>query len=368
MSWAAEEALRIDLGGGVERYHAVFCDPPYGISFMSKAWDDHGGPEAFQQQAKIWGEALLPLLRPGALVFMFAGTRMWHRLTCGMEDAGFKLWDTMMWLYGQGFPKAQDIAKMVGGQVTGLRADAAKLNKSIQEAGTGWVTSTRDPNTYGGDWAGYKTPQLKPAWEPILCFQAPKGGEKYANLALKYGSGCLNVDESRIGYVSDWDAKHQADICRGQENATNGVFFGGKGRSLASTNSPQGRYPANIVFDEESAAMLDEQTGILTSGKSKPEYRKNAKNNIYGQYKNEDMPINVIGDSGGASRFFYCAKAARSEREAGLELLEDIDYGHSPRTGAPCVGNKCCPLGTASNANVKSPSACTTNRRTRTRP
>jgi site-specific DNA-methyltransferase (adenine-specific) len=65
--------------------------------------------------------------------------------------------------------------------------------------------------------------------------------------------------------------------------------------------------------------MLDEQTGILTSGKSKPEYRKRAKNNVYGAYANDDMPINVIGDSGGASRFFYCSKASRKERDAGLE-------------------------------------------------
>lgn len=120
-------------------YHAIFCDPPYGMAFMGKEWDDIGGPQAFQQQAQLWGQAMLSLLYPGSLVFMFAGTRMWHRLASGMEDAGFKLWDTIMWLHGTGFPKNL---------------------------------------------------KLKPAWEPILCFRAPGAHSE---------SGFLNIDKARFG-------------------------------------------------------------------------------------------------------------------------------------------------------------------------
>src|ERR1700722_439756 len=153
------------------KYHAVLCDPPYGIAFMGKEWDDVGAPSAFQSQVKQWGEALLPLLYPGALVLMFGGTRTWHRLAAGMEDAGFQLWDTLMWLHGQGFPKGGDISKLIDKQ----------------------NSATSQP------WSGYKTPQLKPAWEPCLAFRAPRGNLTFADLALEFGSGALNIEGSRIG-------------------------------------------------------------------------------------------------------------------------------------------------------------------------
>ena len=222
VAWAEMETLF-----QVNKFHAVLCDPPYGIAFMGKEWDDPGGPVAFQAQAKQWGEAMLPLLYPGALVFMFAGTRMWHRLAAGMEDAGFHLWDTLMWLHGQGFPKAQDISKLIDKaqgnerkvigqrqdilqkQAADLRRGTRKIKESFDagapERNNGFVTVSADITTPGSEisapWAGHKTPQLKPAWEPILCFRAPMNGMKYAELALKYGSGCLNVDAGRIEYI-----------------------------------------------------------------------------------------------------------------------------------------------------------------------
>ncbi|KKL74514.1 hypothetical protein LCGC14_2064150, partial [marine sediment metagenome] len=87
------------------KFHAVLSDPPYGLKFMGKDWD--------RVSAKEWGDAMMPLLYPGAIVFMFGGTRTWHRLATGMEEAGFEMWDTFMWLHGQGFPKAQAIDKLI---------------------------------------------------------------------------------------------------------------------------------------------------------------------------------------------------------------------------------------------------------------
>ena len=107
LAWAKAEAQN----GG--KYHAVFCDPPYGIAFMGKGWDDVGEPAAFQELVKQWGDALLPLLYSGALVLVFGGTRTWHRLAAGLENSGFELWDTLLWLHGQGFPKGQDISKLI---------------------------------------------------------------------------------------------------------------------------------------------------------------------------------------------------------------------------------------------------------------
>src|ERR1035437_653130 len=114
VKWAAEYSG--------ERFHAVLCDPPYGIEFMGKSWDSPQGQ--LQDSFKGWGKALLPLLYPGALVFMFGGTRTWHRLAAGMEDAGFEMFDTITyvtasdprfqcgwleWMTGQGFPKSQSL-------------------------------------------------------------------------------------------------------------------------------------------------------------------------------------------------------------------------------------------------------------------
>jgi hypothetical protein len=170
LAWSVQEAERIKSGESAP-YHAVLCDPPYGIAFMGKEWDDAGGPEAFQVSAKFWGQALKPLLHPGALVFMFAGTRMWHRLAAGMEDAGFHLWDTLMWLHGQGFPKAQDISKLID-KSQGTKREVVGSVKKLQSFGHS------GNNCYGGDvdrgglmkltspaseisapWAGHKTPQ-----------------------------------------------------------------------------------------------------------------------------------------------------------------------------------------------------------------
>ena len=129
VTWAEMETLF-----QVNKFHAVLCDPPYGIAFMGKEWDDPGGPVAFQAQAKQWGKAMMPLLYPGALVFMFAGTRMWHRLAAGMEDAGFHLWDTIMWIHGQGFPKARDISKMIDNAQGNQREVVGVIKRSSIDA------------------------------------------------------------------------------------------------------------------------------------------------------------------------------------------------------------------------------------------
>ena len=305
VAWAADEDYRITFEGA-PKYHAILCDPPYGISFMGKKWDA-GGPEAFQATAKSWGEAIKPLLCPGALVFMFAGTRMWHRLAAGMEDAGFHLWDTLMWLHGQGFPKGQDISKLIdrahGNEREKLRQEkrtGKDLGTFGSYAGNNWVSAPGSEISV--PWAGHKTPQLKPAWEPVLAFRAPSQGKKYVELALEHGSGTLNVDSARIEYQSEADKASATP--QGECTAKPGALAGGTQhdgkRSTFERPELLGRYPANLVLDEEAAATLDSQSGR---------------------------------DTGGASRFFYCAKASRSERETGLEEFEP----HTVRTG--CAGD-----------------------------
>jgi len=241
---------------------------------MGKAWDSHRGPAAFQAQVRAWGEAMLPLLYPGAIVFMFGGTRTWHRLACGMEDAGFEMFDTLMFLHGQGFPKGGDISKLIdrknghGRRVKGKQVFGRKKRHS--------VTPLRPASAESAKWVGYKTPQLKPGWEPALCFRAPRGNLTYAELALKHGSGTLNVEGGRLPSES-WS--RSANGAPKHKHAYNPVY------RVNQNSSPAGLYPANVILDEATAPMVDAQRG-------------------------------------GASRFFYCAKASSRERNAGLAEFE----------------------------------------------
>lgn len=202
-------------------FDACFCDPPYGLSFMGKAWD-HGVPDS-----EVWAQ-VLRVLKPGAPLMAFGGTRTFHRLACAIEDAGFQLSDTLCWLHGQGFPKGHA--------------------------------------------------QLKPAWEPIT-------------LAWKKGPRVLAIDAARIGPPTNTirskgrNPNSASAFPHSDDSWTPRLTHAGR--------NDVGRWPANVLLDEEAAPALDAQSGILTSGSNPAKHR--------------------------ASRFFYCAKASRSERNAGLE-------------------------------------------------
>jgi len=307
-----------------EKFHAVLCDPPYGLEFMGQEWDapyksrwqdsqtpdktgrgswfGGGTPSSqkrvqyeasapYQQWTTEWAKALIPLLHPGALCFVFGGTRTWHRLACGLEDAGFQVWDTLMWLHGQGFPKAQDVGQMVEKKLTlGVarrpdrdRGGLTRNRWSGSEEGTlisdtgGDVPLTTDS---GKSWSGHKTAALKPAWEPIICAKAPMQGKTYAELALQHGSGALNVDGGRIGGVA--------------------------GRPSSPAN-PLDRYPANLAL---GCTCRD-----ATQYAGKPI-----------RHTDPNCPAFMLDEQAGKhrARFFYCAKASRSEREAGCEKLETV--------------------------------------------
>lgn len=274
---------------------------------MGKDWD--------VVSAKEWGEAMMPHLHPGALVLMFGGTRTWHKLASGMEDAGFEMWDTLMWLYGQGFPKGQDISKLIdkanGNErtVIGIKPGhedfagrTTRGHLDFKDGSEGfdrpWMHDDEKRELYhmqtapGSDlsapWSGWKTTALKPAWEPILAFKKPLDGT-YAAVAVKYGSGALNVDGGRIRLQDGDDPRLGGKGDWGTKSAAKNVYEGGyAGERVGS--SELGRYPANLILDEES--------GVLPS------------------------------------RFFYCAKASAAERNAGLDSLPDKAFGMSNQAKA----------------------------------
>jgi site-specific DNA-methyltransferase (adenine-specific) len=216
----------------------IITDPPYGLSFMGKEWDK-GVPGV-----PFWSE-MLRVSKPGAMLLAFGGTRTFHRMTCAIEDAGWELRDCMMWLYGSGFPKSHNLH---------------------------------------GAFEGFGT-ALKPAWEPIIVAMKPIEGT-FAENAEKWGVAGLNVDGGRIG-LDDGADLSAIQNCHKTNDHT--VTLNIDGHSQPTYNN-KGRWPANLILDEEAGAMLDEQSGRLTSGSG------NRRPN------------------GGASRFFYCAKASKSER------------------------------------------------------
>lgn len=248
-------------------FSSIVTDPPYGLAFMGKKWD-YNVPEV-----ELWKE-VFRVLKPGGHLLSFGGTRTYHRMVVNIEDAGFEIRDQIQWIYGSGFPKSHNI-------------------------GNGFGTA------------------LKPANEPICVARKPlEKGLTVAENVLKYGTGAINIDECRVG-----TGGHHG----GRTGAGNSSSFD-LGKDYVRQPHQiytQGRWPANVIFDEEAAEMLDAQSGNLKGGGQN--YSSNSES-MFGTNKNFS-PSKWAGDSGGASRFFYCAKASKSERNRGLEGLEVHRYG-----------------------------------------
>jgi hypothetical protein len=283
---------------------AIVTDPPYGLSFMGKDWDRAvPGPD-------YWREALR-VAKPGAHLLAFGGTRVWHRLAVAIEDAGWEVRDTIMWLHGQGFPKSLDVSKAIDKEagaereVTGPNPHA---RPSDGERFNAMGTKTHSPLTAPATprWSGFGT-ALKPAWEPVIVARKPLAGTVAANV-LEYGTGGINVDGCRIEGAPP-------SVPQPNFRSVNGraTKLDANGRNGEMSHAI-GRWPANLVLDEEAAAALDEMSGTTRSrdggvaGWQKGGY-------VGGRYE----PIARTGhnDSGGASRFFYCAKASKAERNLG---------------------------------------------------
>lgn len=237
---------------------ACVTDPPYELGFMGKSWDASG----VANDVKTW-QAIYRVLKPGAYLVAFGGTRTAHRMICAVEDAGFEIRDVLMWLYGQGFPKSLNIGKAMDKAAT----DDAK------------------------QWEGFGT-ALKPGYEPVVLARKPFVGTLHTNIQ-RYGTGALNIDACRIDApegiktVGIDDNKHV-------DSQSLGTNWSGE----VDETTRYGRWPANIVLDEEAAALLDEQSGITSSQATVSESNQHT-------------------DSGGASRFFYVAKPSREERDQG---------------------------------------------------
>ena len=281
---------------------AIITDPPYGLTsitkrfgkensaaakygkdgsfsrlskgFMGKLWDGTG----IEYNVEFW-KLCLKVLKPGGYLLAFGGTRTFHRIACAIEDAGFEVRDTLMWLFGTGFPKSHNIA----------------------------------------EFKGYGT-ALKPAYEPIIMARKPIENTVAENM-LKYGVGGLNIEECRI--ESETITSH---------NAPKGTFAGGepnRGSDTSSYKSYEGRFPANVITDGSDEVKANMPNTKSSGGNlSTYDFKDSEKGNLsFGQNNKilQRLETDYIApnDEGSACRYYYCAKASKKDRDEGLEDFEE---------------------------------------------
>lgn len=301
---------------------AVVTDPPYGLGFMGREWDA-------LPPGREWAEACYRVLKPGAHLLAFGGTRTWHRLAVAVEDAGFEIRDSIAWLYGSGFPKSLDVSKaidkaagaeraVIGQRVyAGGHVQNSSDDKLAPPIGTFVRAQDRRDETApatdeAARWQGWGT-ALKPAFEPIVVARKPLAGTVAVNV-LAHGTGALNIDACRIGMGAEYDPTK----VQRQSAATAGMSgLGDSGFSadhVQATYNIAGRWPANVVLDESQAAALDQQSGTIPASFRKARSGQGGMGGRIGKTRDNDGEPFGYADSGGASRFFYCAKASARER------------------------------------------------------
>lgn len=308
---------------------AIVTDPPYGLEFMNRKWDSFADFTAFN---RAWATEALRVAKPGAYLLAFGGTRMWHRLAVGVEDAGWEIRDTVAWMYGTGFPKSLDIGKALDKKAGVTRDDKYEGAFTSRAGPTGnrkcdtcgkWLQSgspcvcpreNDEPQTaLAKQWHDWGT-ALKPAWEPVIVCRKPLDGTVAENVA-KWGVGGINIGACRIG-VEGGGTK-----CSFWPGECQGHGDGGKRQSGVTKHGPdsgsvvQGRFPANLIHDGSDDVLAcfpqskGQQGDVRGTEPSKP-----AKN-VYGEYARVEAAAR--GDDGSAARFFYCAKPTQKERNLG---------------------------------------------------
>ena len=298
-------------------FTACITDPPYGIDFMGQDWD-HGVPgEAF------W-RVIRERLSPGAPLFAFSGTRTFHRQWCAIEDAGFTLKDTLAYMYGAGFPKSHNVSKAIDDKKGAERQEQPNpiATKQTGQQDTNALSGNRETNSTitpipatpeAEQWDGVGT-ALKPSWEPICYATNPRDGT-YAENALEHGVAGLNIDAARI--ETDGERPKMKPLRKDGDKYGKGLEGGTQDGSTT-----KGRWPANVVLDERASVMLDRNVGVLES-------RSNVNQSFSGGGSGDtvnpgdrhlshhhDRP--ELNADGGPSRFFYTAKASKSDRTAGM--------------------------------------------------
>jgi site-specific DNA-methyltransferase (adenine-specific) len=351
---------------------SCISDFPYAIEFMGKNWDSmknwnngegiHGQfkgtgysgkrrpafyantPEdslAFYDWCLERAEALFPVMKPGGYVAIFGHPRMNHRMKSAFEDAGFKIVEEIDYLYLSGMPKNQDIGKMfdraVGAEREIISEHRGHTGSAVESHSTmfdddnytwaGTYYTTKPSTEFAKLWDDWKTAGLKPSHEPITIFQKPLDGTYIENIK-KWNCGAMNIGACRVPISQEdiemLDAKASKNPTTNYSDKEDKIY-GEYAKDIAVPANPAGRFPPNILLDEEIAKLVDIQTGITKStGGSGIASTVCRARHIYGAFNQEkndhyqNDSLGGYGDSGGGSRIFpifkYCAKVSPSER------------------------------------------------------
>lgn len=351
------DALQLWASG--ERDHI-----PAGKGFMGKSWD------AFVPPPAVWDECYR-VLKPGGHMLVFAGSRTIDLMGLSVRMAGFEIRDSITWIYAQGFPKSLDVAKAID-KMAGVefKEEPASGVGFMNAEGEGGYNVTKNKPTRVGEsteeaqkWKGWGT-ALKPASEPILVARKPLSEKNVALNVLKHGTGAINIDASRVT---------ARDSFGGGAKGTSGFAEGYDGDGWVA-GSDLGRFPANVLFQHADDCVLigeiedsyvinrtEDWTGFGQT--ERPDYESNGQTAKVGVYEcvegcpvaelnaqsgtskstasirrnNSGMGIHdsekgtfgkgdVFGgfnDTGGASRFFFVAKANKKDRNEGLGEVEE---------------------------------------------
>lgn len=311
---------------------SIVTDPPYGISFMGKKWD-YDVPSQ-----EIWVECLR-VLKPGGHLLAFAGTRTQHRMAVNIEDAGFEIRDMIAWVYGSGFPKSMNVSKaidkMAGAEreVVGYDKSRARPNRTGKVLGEteydrsdNGATITAPATDDAKKWDGWGT-ALKPALEPITVARKPLEEKTVAANVLKYGTGAINIDESRIATNPDVDDARLGGNGSWKTDKAGSTVSNTPSQGDVVTSSSLGRFPANLIHDgseEVTELFPNSKAGGSVSGKE-PSKTGDENANCYSEY--DRVSWDSYKDNGSAARFFYCAKTSKKDRNEGLDDFEPKSIG-----------------------------------------
>ena len=284
-------------------YTAIVSDPPYGIEFAGSDWDK-ALPSKY-----VWKHALR-VLKPGGMMLIFGGSRTFHRVAVAIEDAGFVIKDIMLWLHGMGFPHGLDMGRAIDKRF-GLSGEEIEVEARYNNGKKGSFTMKKPASPEAKLWDGWNT-VLKPAYEPVIIAMKPMDGS-YIDNALEHGVAGLNIDATRVPSKEGDYTNRPVYVHNNNKTA---VVNTNTSERIVSVPSDLGRYPANVILDEEAAKQLDEQTGDLRGTKSATKGKRGytPSNDQGGMATHTHYGTEAYGDSGGASRFFYTAKPSKREK------------------------------------------------------
>ena len=315
---------------------SIVTDPPYELGFMGRSWDSTG--IAFQKET--W-ELCFKVLKPGGHLLAFSGSRTYHRMAVAIEDAGFEIRDQVMWLYGSGFPKSMNVGKALDKKLGNERESfGTKLKKAGDMRGGNYVKggdykSIEIEITKGNtEWEGWGT-ALKPAHEPLVLARKPLSENSVVDNVLKHRTGGINIDECRVeGNDAKYPDTNPDFRDQGRQSKEN---MGIDKLSFGQTKNVKRKKVVRKSRDE-NGVWTNDNSGMKAEGS---------------EYADADprgrFPSNVMHDGSGSikelfedkSKYFYCAKTSKAERNQGLDNFikkNKVFNGQSPNASKDMKG------------------------------